>query len=160
MLRPITINPKLDLVLQRDVDVSPELVWDAWTKPEQLKIWFTPRPWTVSHCELDVRPGGRCITTMRSPEGQEFPNVGCYLEVVSQRRLTFTDALLGDYRPTGKGYMTATIEIEPRGGGTRYTATVLHASEADRESHEAMGFAQGWGTALEQLVKMVKGVKF
>ena len=37
-------DPKLDLVLERVVDVPRELVWAAWTKPEHLTQWFTPRP--------------------------------------------------------------------------------------------------------------------
>jgi Activator of Hsp90 ATPase homolog 1-like protein len=35
-------DPKLDLVLERIVDVPRELVWMAWTAPEHLKKWFTP----------------------------------------------------------------------------------------------------------------------
>ncbi len=34
-------DPKLDLVLERIVDVPRELVWMAWTTPEHLKKWFT-----------------------------------------------------------------------------------------------------------------------
>ena len=49
----------------------------AWTTPEHLKKWFTPAPWTTVDCEIDLRPGGIFRTVMRSPEGQEFPNVGC-----------------------------------------------------------------------------------
>ena len=40
-------NPRLDLVLERIVDVPRELVWSAWTTPEHLKKWFTPAPWTT-----------------------------------------------------------------------------------------------------------------
>jgi len=145
-------DPTLDLVLERVVDVPPELVWIAWTKPEHLKKWFTPAPWTVTACEIDLRPGGIFSTTMRSPEGQEFPNVGCYLEVVPQKRLVFTDALRPGYRPAQNPFMTAIIAIEPHGSGTRYTATALHHDEAARKKHEEMGFHQGWGTALDQLV--------
>jgi len=75
-------DPKLDLVLERVIDVPPDLVWTAWTKPEHVKKWFVPAPWTITHCEIDLRPGGIFSTTMRSPEGQEFPNLGCYIEVV------------------------------------------------------------------------------
>lgn len=151
-------DPTLDLKLERTVDVKPELVWAAWTKPELLKQWFCPKPWSVSDCELDVRPGGIFRTTMRSPEGQEFPNLGCYLEVVPNRKLVFTDALLPGYRPAAKSFMTGVVLIEPHGaGGTKYTAIALHNSEAARIEHEQMGFADGWGKAWEQLVELVKG---
>jgi len=49
----MTIDPKRDLVLERTVDVSPELVWIAWTQPEHLKKWFTPAPWT--HMKASAR---------------------------------------------------------------------------------------------------------
>ena len=68
---PIQTNAKLDLVLERVVDVPRELVWAAWTQPEHLKKWFTPAPWTTVDCEIDLRPGGIFRTKMRGPEGQE-----------------------------------------------------------------------------------------
>ena len=58
----ITIDPKLDLVLERVVDVPVHLVWKAWTEPEHLKPWFCPKPWYVSECEIDLRPGGMLRT--------------------------------------------------------------------------------------------------
>jgi uncharacterized protein YndB with AHSA1/START domain len=152
-------DPNLDLKLERTVDVKPELVWAAWTKPELLMKWFCPKPWSVSDCELDLRPSGIFRTTMRSPEGQEFPNVGCYLEVVPNRKLVFTDALLPGFRPAAKSFMTGVVLFEPLGdGGTKYTAYALHNSEAARIEHEQMGFADGWGKAWEQLVELVKGL--
>ena len=93
-------DPKLDLVLERDIDVPVEMVWEVWTTPDHLKHWFCPRPWSVTKCEIDLRPGGIFSSTMRSPEGQEFPNLGCYLEVVPMQRLVFTDTLLPGYRPS------------------------------------------------------------
>src|SRR5215510_9143120 len=72
-------NPELDLVLERVIDIPPQKVWRAWTTPEQLKRWFTPKPWTTVDCEIYLRPGGIFRTVMRSPEGQEFPGAGCYL---------------------------------------------------------------------------------
>ena len=110
------IDPKLDLVLEREIDVPRHLVWEAWTKPEHLKVWFCPRPWSVSDCEIDLRPGGIFRTTMRSPEGAEFPNVGCYLEVVPQERLVFTSVLLPGYRPAPPDDLpfTGIITLEDR----------------------------------------------
>lgn len=149
-------DPKLDLVLERVVDVPRELVWAAWTRPEHLRKWFTPAPWTVADCEIDLRPGGIFRTVMRSPEGKEFPNIGCYLEVVPNERLVWTDALLPGYRPAENPFMTAIITLESQGKGTRYTAVAIHRDDAGRKKHEEMGFYQGWGKALDQLVAHVK----
>lgn len=145
-------DPRLDLVLERVVDVAPEQVWAAWTRPEHVRKWFTPAPWTVTDCEIDLRPGGIFRTVMRSPEGKELPNVGCFLEIVPNRRLVWTDALLPGYRPSEKPFFTAVISLEPQGNGTRYTAVAIHRDEPSRRQHEEMGFHDGWGKALDQLV--------
>lgn len=154
-------DPKLDLLLERVVDVSPELVWKAWTMPEHIVHWFTPVPWKTIHCEIDLRPGGKFVTVMQSPEGQEFPGAGCFLEVVNQRKLVWTSALGPGYRPNigaEKNPMpfTAVISLAPEGTGTRYSALVIHGEEATCQQHAAMGFHDGWGKALDQLVAYVK----
>lgn len=153
-----TIDPKLDLVLEREIDVPPALVWKVWTQPEHLKHWFVPKPWSVTDCEIDLRPGGIFRTTMRSPEGQEFPNVGCYLEIVPQQRLVFTDALLPGFRPSEKPFFTAILTLAPNGSGTRYTAIAIHRDEAGRKEHEDMGFEHGWGTVVTQMVDYIKAM--
>jgi uncharacterized protein YndB with AHSA1/START domain len=157
----LAADPRLDLVLERVIDVPRHLVWEAWTKPEHLKEWFCPKPWGVSECEIDLRPGGVFRTTMRSPDGKEFPNVGCYLEVVPMERLVFTSVLLPGYRPAPPGDLpfTAIITMETHGTGTRYVATALHQDEAGRDKHKAMGFFEGWGAALDQLVALVKAMR-
>lgn len=152
------LDPKLDLVLERVVDVPPALVWEAWTKPEHLRHWFTPKPWTVAHCEVDLRPGGTFRTVMRGPDGEEHDIAGCYLEIVPQQRLIWTDALLPGYRPSPNPFFTAIVELEPDGKGTRYTATAIHRDEDGRKKHEEMGFHQGWGTVLDQLVEYAKAM--
>jgi uncharacterized protein YndB with AHSA1/START domain len=158
---PYTIDPTLDLVLEREVDVPPELVWKAWTTPELLKQWFTPKPYETPACDIDLRPGGAFRTVMRSPEGDEFDNVGCYLEIVPNEKLSWTSALGPDFRPAtvpdDDFPMTAFIELQPNGsGGTRYRAVAIHREVADRKRHEEMGFEEGWGAALDQLVELVK----
>jgi uncharacterized protein YndB with AHSA1/START domain len=155
-------DPKTDLVLERVVDVRPELVWKAWTTPEHLKKWFTPVPCKTVDCEIDLRPGGVFRTVIELPDGQQFPNVGCYLEVVPNQKLIWTGALLPGYRPAKLSadvpfVFTAMIELEPHGNGTKYTATVLHSTEDGRIKHEAMGFQHGWSAALDQLVALAKG---
>ncbi|MBI4423513.1 MAG: SRPBCC family protein [Elusimicrobia bacterium] len=162
----IKIDPKLDLLLERVVDVPRELVWKAWTTPEHLKVWFTPAPWKTVDCSIDLRPGGSFRTVMQSPEGQTFPTEGCYLEIVENAKLVWTSALLPGFRPARltavKGHeceelaMTAILLLEPLGRKTKYTAIALHADFETRQRHADMGFADGWGKALDQLVAHMK----
>ncbi len=160
-------NPELDLVLERVIDVPKELVWAAWTTPEQLKQWFCPLPWKTVDCEIDLRPGGIFRTVMQSPEGQEFPGVGCYLEIIKNEKVVWTNALNPGYRPASQPVaspdhecaelvFTATISLEPHAIGTKYAALVMHTDKESRMKHEKMGFHDGWGTALDQLVAMIK----
>ena len=160
-----SLAPKLDLSFERIVDVPKELIWKAWTTPKHLMPWFCPLPWRTIECEIDLHPGGQFYTVMQSPEGQTFPNVGCYLEVVENERLTWTNALLPGFRPlagvaqpesTVDFKFSATIQLESLGSKTRYTAIALHADETGCKQHAAMGFEQGWGKALEQLVAYSK----
>lgn len=161
------MNPKLDLMFDRVVDVPRDSIWLAWTTPEHLKKWFTPAPWKTVDCEIDLRPGGIFRTTMRSPEGQEFVNVGCYLEVMKGERLVWTNALTPGFRPADasagrtvdRGFFafTAVISLEVHAKGTKYTALVMHGDEDACKRHEQMGFYDGWRKALDQLVAMVKG---
>ncbi len=158
------VNPKLDLTFERIVDVPRELIWRAWTEPQHLMPWFCPLPWKTVECEIDLRPGGQFRTVMQSPEGQQFPNAGCYLEIIKNEKLVWTNALLPGFRPApqvnseniGAFFFTATIALSAHGNGTRYTATVRHGDEASCQKHAAMGFEQGWGKALEQLVAYVR----
>ena len=165
MTRPIVHlpDPKLDLVLERVVDVPRQLVWAAWTKCELIKQWFTPLPWQTTDCEIDLRPGGIFRTVMRGPEGQQFDNTGCFLEIVEHEKLVWTGALGPGYRPrpmaasTGESFlMTAVIALQAHGSGTKYTALVIHAEAEARKKHEKMGFHDGWGKALDQLVAMAR----
>ena len=158
-------DPERDLLLERVVPIRRELVWRAWTEPQHVMQWFTPRPWSTVACRLDLQPGGEFYTRMQSPEGQGFDNYGCFLEVIPQTRLIWTDALTQGYRPseTGfgpeeKGFFTGILTLEDHPQGTLYRAQVMHKNALYRKTHEDMGFHQGWGKALDQLVAYMQSL--
>lgn len=147
-------NSERELVLTRIIDAPPEKVYSAWTDSELLKQWFAPLPWTVSAADIDVRPGGSNLIVMRSPEGNEIPNPGVYLEVVENERLVITDAYTKAWEPSEKPFMTVIVTFEKFDGKTKYTARARHWTVADRESHEKMGFHEGWGQCADQLADL------
>lgn len=154
----VTPNPELDLLLDRYVEVPPELVWKCWTQPEHLMPWFCPAPWETVACEIDLRPGGKFYTLMRGPEGQEHASTGCYLEVEHHQRITWTSALGPGFRPQPSEDLTFTaiLTFEQKGKGTRYLVQALHRDPQGRKAHADMGFVEGWGAALDQLVAYCK----
>ncbi|MGN7127110.1 SRPBCC family protein [Methylorubrum thiocyanatum] len=152
-----TDDPR-DLVLTRLIPAPRRALWRAWTEPELVKRWFAPKPYTTPVAELDVRPGGSNLIVMRSPEGQDLPNRGVYLEVVPDARLVVTDAYTSAWMPSEKPFLTVILTFTDEAGGTRYTARARHWTLEDRERHAAMGFAEGWGICADQLTEVVQGL--
>lgn len=155
------IDPKLDLVFERTSSLSVEKMWKGWTHPETLMKWFCPRPWKVTQCRLDLRPGGEFFTFMEGPGGEKVPNNGCYLEVVENKKLVWTNLMTEGFRPATIGNpgfpFVATITFSKTEKGTSYRAVCRHGTEAARNQHASMGFEEGWGMAFDQLVDLMKG---
>ena len=147
-----------ELVLDRLLDAPRDKVFRCWTDPELIKQWFAPKPYTTPTAQIDLRVGGSNMIVMKSPEGQEMPNAGTYLEIVPNEKIVFTDAYTGDWKPSGKPFMTVVLTFEDEGGKTRYIARSRHWSKEDREAHEQMGFHQGWGICADQLEALAKSI--
>ena len=155
----MTATPKSDreLVLTRLIDVPREKLWRCWTEPKLMLQWFTPAPWKTIHAETDVRPGGSSYVVMQGPDGTEMPNRGVYLEVIKHEKLVFTDAYTSAWEPSENPFFTGILTFEDAGNGqTRYTARALHWTKENRETHEKMGFHEGWGVATDQMTALAR----
>lgn len=162
MSKQFAFDPRRDFAIERFIDAPPRLVWDALTRPEHLKEWYMPRAWgRVSRAEMDVRPGGIFSIDIVVGDGQESPNLGCFLEVVPMERLVWTSMLFPGYRPAvfDDIPITAIVTMEPAGTGTRYIFTALHRNEADLVTNKASGHYEGTAMAIDQLVEHVMAMK-
>jgi len=162
MSKQFAFDPKLDFAIERFIDAPARLVWEALTKPEHLKEWYMPRAWgRVARTEMDVRPGGIFSIDIAVGDGQEVPNLGCFLDVVPMQRLVWTSMLFPGYRPAivDDIPITAIVTMEPVGTGTRYVFTALHRDEADLEKNKASGFYQGTEIAVDQFAEHVMAMK-
>jgi uncharacterized protein YndB with AHSA1/START domain len=158
MRKQFAFDPKLDFAIERFIDAPPRLVWEALTSPEHLREWYMPRQWgRVAGAETDVRPGGMFSIDIAGADGQELPNLGCFLDVVPLERLVWTSMLFPGYRPAvfDDIPITAIVTMKAEGTGTRYVFTALHRDEADLEKNMSSGFHQGTEIAVDQLVAHV-----
>jgi uncharacterized protein YndB with AHSA1/START domain len=148
-----------DLTVERVLDAPRHLVWRAYTDADLLKQWWCPRPYETAECEMELRTGGRFYTRMRGPDGFDQASTGCFLAIEEGRRIAWTSALGGDYRPNdiqaegcGAFPFTAVVTLDDvQEGRTRYRAVAMHANEKDRKTHEEMGFHDGWTIVADQL---------
>ena len=155
-------NPKVDFTIERVIDAPKRLVWEALTKPEHLQEWYMPKPWgRVARAEMDLRPGGIFSIDIATADGKEFPNLGCFLDVVPMERLCWTSMLFPGYRPAvfDDIPITAIVTMKAVGTGTRYVFTALHRDEADFEKNKASGWQQGTEIAVGQFVAHVIAMK-
>ena len=121
-----------------------------------------PKHWgRVSRTEMDVRPGGIFSIDIATADGQEIPNLGCFLEVIPMERLVWTSMLFPGYRPAvfDDIPITAIMTMKSEGAGTRYVFTGLHRDEADFEKNKALGWQEGTEIAVDQFVAHVKSMK-
>jgi uncharacterized protein YndB with AHSA1/START domain len=153
----MTLDPQRDLEITRIIKAPRQAVWDAWSQPEQFAKWWLPEPETCRVIALDLRPGGGLKTEM-SQDGSFVPHMdACYLDVEPGRRIVFTNALTGGWRPAEQPFITAVITFDDHPDGTAYRAHVMHKDPETRSMHEELGFYDGWGTVADQLARLVEG---
>ena len=136
------------LAMSRVIDAPPETVFKLYTDCAHIKRWWGPWGITTTKCRIDLKPGGVFETHMQDGEGNKYPVLG-RVEVVEQpSRFVFSSPLGIPERPESR--MQSDIRLEPREGATRVLVHCAHASKADREVHEKMGFHPGWDLAFER----------
>ena len=154
----MSFDPERDLEINRVIKASRQAIWQAWTRPEQFAKWWVPEPEVCRIVAMDVRPGGAMVTEIAAGPDEAFgPHMSaCYLEVVEGRRIVFTNALVGGWRPAEQPFITAVITLDDHDLGTAYRAVVMHKSPEDRGMHQELGFYDGWGTVAGQLARFVE----
>lgn len=84
------------LNITREFNLPIDKVWSAWTEPESFKKWWGPKGYTCPYSAIDLKVGGKYLNCMRSPEGDEFWNTGVYREIITFKKLVYTDSFSDD----------------------------------------------------------------
>ena len=138
-----------ELVVMRTFDGPARIVFEAWTRPELFRRWWTPKSsgMTLLACEMDVRVGGgyRLVFGLEASKSMAF--FGKYLEVTPHSRLVWTND------ETDGGAVT-TVTFEEKGGKTLLVLSELHPSKEALDAALA-GMEEGMPEQFEQLDELL-----
>ncbi len=140
-----------EIVMTRVFAAPRRLVFDAWTRPEQVSRWLLgPDGWTMPICEIDLRVGGAWRYVLRHPDGRELIMRGVYREIDRPGRLVSTESFDG---MPGEGVNTFTLdEVD---GVTTVTIRSLYESRATRDGVLASGMEKGAARSFDRLEEIL-----
>jgi uncharacterized protein YndB with AHSA1/START domain len=125
----ISATADREIVLSRLLKASRERVWEVWTNPEKVAVWWGPNGFTNTIHSMEVKPGGVWLFDMLGPDGTNYPNKIVYSEVVRPERLVYVH---GDGNEGGRSFHV-TVTFEEREGGTLLTMRSIFGTAEERE---------------------------
>ncbi len=136
--------------ITRTLAAPPELVWDAWTKPEHFAVWFGSEAVEVplDTVTLDVRVGGTLAAVMLIPDGTRIDWTGEYTEVDRPNRLGFT---LSDdpSRPAGIPIVATFTAVD---GGTEVS---IVQDRGDFDDAQVQATIDGYNQFFDSMERVV-----
>jgi len=148
-----TDSSNSEVVITRTFDAPCALVWQAWTDPKHVMQWWGPAGFNNESCTSDLRVGGRFQLEMRAPDGNVYPYVGTFREIVELERIVY-EGEAAEGPPCGAGIpprAVATISFAEQQGKTRLTLHTSFASAERKEAAAAARFVVSWEEAMGRL---------
>lgn len=146
------------LTITRVFDAPRQRVWEAWTQPQRLMRWWSPKGWTCPVSKIDLRPGGGYLNCMRSPEGKDYWSKGVYREIDEPQRIVCTDSFADEngnpvspqeYGMSPDWPAEALIEATFTDHDGKTELTVQHSLIKPGDEREMC--RQGWNECLDKL---------
>lgn len=141
-----------ELVVTRTFNGPARLVFEAWTTPELLQRWWTPKSFglTFLSCEADVRPGGTYRFVFGHPSSEQpMAFFGKYIDVKPPSRVVWTND------EGGEGGTVTTVTFEERDEQTLVVMHDLYASKQALDEAIASGSTAGFSEAFAQLDELL-----
>ncbi len=149
----------LELILKRLLNAPIELVWKAWTDPEQVAQWWGPNNFTIPLCKMDVKPGGALLIHMKAPDGTIYPMNGSYKELVKPERIVFAGAAL-DTQGNALFEQVTSILFEKDGNKTKLNIKVTFSKVKPEAAGHIAGAEIGWNQMMDKLLIYIEPFVF
>lgn len=147
-----------EIRIERIFNAPRALVWQAWTDPAHIMRWWGPQGFENQRCESDLRVGGRFQLAMRAPDGNVYPCIGTFREIVEAERIVY-EGEAAEGHPCGAGippHSRVTITFTAQG---QHTLLAHHTRFLDAERLVAAsqaGYQPGWEDSLTRLAQFLQ----
>jgi uncharacterized protein YndB with AHSA1/START domain len=140
------------ILMTRDFDAPPSLLFRAWTDPELLSQWLGPHRMTMRVERYDVRDGGSWRYVHVEPDGTEHGFHGVFHGTPAP------DGMVQTFEYEGApGHVSLdTLRMEDLGDGrTRVHINSVHQTVEARDAMIASGMETGLSEGFERLDELV-----
>lgn len=137
--------------IKRTFNAPINLVWDAWTQPEHISEWWSPKGINTKVIHHNFKVGGKWKYIMPMPNGQEFIAEGEYKEIVKFQKIISS----ANFKPMTEGVEIQSL-FKENGSKTDFTFNVVHQTEDYKIQQEKMGVMNGWGSVFDRLETLLK----
>ncbi|MGQ7944396.1 SRPBCC family protein [Flavobacterium sp. WC2509] len=149
-----TVNKETNTVyVKKEFAAKPDLVWDAYTKPELLDQWWAPKPWLSKTKSMEFKEGGRRLYAMCGPEGEEHWALADFISITPKTSFKFSDAFCDAAGNLNIDMPRSDWDVDfvDKGDSTLVNITIKHKTLADLEKIISFGFKEGFTMALNNL---------
>ena len=154
----VTLPSDTQILIVREFDAPKQLVYEAWTRPELVRRWWSGERGEMTVAEIDLRVGGRWRYAMVASEGFEVAFHGEYREIVPNERLVSTEAYEGI--PDADEHASLnTLTLTETDGRTTLTVLVEHPNQEGRDMHINSGMEGGMQEAMDRLEQVAVSLR-
>lgn len=147
-----TTRGEREIVIRRDVAAPRRRVFDAWTRPEDVRRWLLGPGWEMPSCEIDLRPGGAWRYVWRKASGALTTVGGTFEEVLPPERLVTVERWGPEWPETRN-----TLVLSEREGRTSIELTVTYPSRAARDDARGPDLQAGMDPSFARLDALLAG---
>lgn len=152
LLDSVKVSPH-EIHSSRLIDAPIGMVFQAFSDPRGLAIWWGPNGFTTTTRTLDFRVGGVWDYTMHGPDGTDYPNYVSYTEIVAPKLIRYNHGTNAHHPDMFK----AAIHLEAEGGRTRVRLQLTVKDAEQREAMIAFGAVEGAWQNLSRLDAFLSG---
>lgn len=151
-----------ELVITRTFDAPVALVWRAWSEPEHYSKWFGPKGFTVPHCTIDFRVGGKYLHSMKGADFESW-YTGVYREIVPMTKIVATTSMadsqgnvldpstIPGMPPGWPAETLIDLTFEDLGGKTRMTLHHIGFPAGEGREHAGVGYNEAFDKLAQSL---------